>query len=77
VSKKGSPKGRSPFGINSSLSPFQGVGDKGGEVFRPPHMLRIDERFLLFGYLPITKDFRMDLNRIVWGASLGFIFLWL
>lgn len=27
-SKKGSPKGRSPFGINSSPSPFQGEEDK-------------------------------------------------
>lgn len=27
LSKKGSPKGRSPFGINSSPSPFQGEGD--------------------------------------------------
>lgn len=34
----------------------------------------MNDRFLLFGNLPITKEFRMDLNRIVWGASLGFIF---
>jgi len=34
----------------------------------------MDERFLLFGNLSITKEFRIDLNRIVWGASLGFIF---
>ncbi len=34
LSKKGSPKGLCPFGINSSPSPFQGEGDKGGEVFR-------------------------------------------
>jgi len=34
----------------------------------------MDERFLLFGNLSITKEFRIDLNRIVWGSSLGFIF---
>jgi len=34
----------------------------------------MDERFLLFGSFPISKEFRVDLNRIVWGASLGFIF---
>jgi len=34
----------------------------------------MDERFLLFGNLPVTKEFRVDLNRIVWGASLGFVF---
>jgi heterodisulfide reductase subunit A len=33
--KNGSPKGRSPFGLNSSPSPFQGEGDKGGEVSKP------------------------------------------
>ena len=36
LSKKGSLKGRSPFRINSSPSPFQGEGDKGGEVLRQP-----------------------------------------
>ncbi|MDI6814926.1 MAG: hypothetical protein QMC90_02430 [Dehalococcoidales bacterium] len=36
-SKRGSPKGRSPFGINSPPSPFQGEGGEGGEVFRQPH----------------------------------------
>jgi len=34
----------------------------------------MNERFLLFGNLSITKEYRVDLNRIVWGASLGFIF---
>ncbi|MBT9150864.1 MAG: hypothetical protein DDT40_01043 [candidate division WS2 bacterium] len=34
----------------------------------------MDERFLLFSNLPVTKEFRIDLNRIVWGASLGFVF---
>jgi len=36
LSKKGSLKGLRPFRINSSLSPFQGEGDKGGEVLRQP-----------------------------------------
>ncbi|MCL0094397.1 deoxyguanosinetriphosphate triphosphohydrolase [Dehalococcoidales bacterium] len=35
-SKKGILKGLRPFKINSSPSPFQGEGDKGGEVFRQP-----------------------------------------
>jgi len=34
----------------------------------------MDERFLLFGNLPVTKEFRLDLNRIVWGTSLGIVF---
>jgi len=36
LSKKGSLKRRSSFRINSSPSPFQGKGDKGGEVLRQP-----------------------------------------
>ncbi|MCL4459778.1 MAG: restriction endonuclease subunit S [Chloroflexi bacterium] len=41
LSQKGSAKGRSPFVINSSPSPFQGEGDKGGEVLRQPLQRRL------------------------------------
>lgn len=34
----------------------------------------MNERFLLFGNLAVTREFRLDLNRIVLGASLGFVF---
>lgn len=32
------------------------------------------KKLLLFKHFPITDDLRLDLNRIVWGASLGLIF---